>query len=276
MKSKTLKKKAAFKTPRLKSMSGVLSDALRFSRRQSAYAFVAGLGVWLPKADAATLINLDATTQSLGALNTWPNTGTLPGDFNTGPGATTNPVVVLKDGVNGIVLETDGGVAGAGSHYVGPAAPTSVCTNNPRTIEAWIFNDSPQDAETVFSYGRRGADGLNQAFGHGGNVAWGAVGMWGAPDIGWGNSASQVATNRVFNRWTYIVQSFDGTNNNLYVDGRLANTEGRPATLQINTAEVDVNAAALPFRVGRESSDSTTPPASSQRRNRTSSSSDSN
>ncbi|HEX5222955.1 MAG TPA: LamG-like jellyroll fold domain-containing protein [Verrucomicrobiae bacterium] len=254
MKPKTLKKKAALKTPSLKSVSGVLSHALRFSRRHSAYAFVAGLGVWLPKADAATLVNLDATSQPLGPLAAWPNAGTLGGDFVTGAGATTNPTVVLKDGVNGIVFEADGGVAGAGSHYVGPIAPSSICTNNARTIEAWIHNDSPQDAEAIVGWGRRGADGLNNFLGHGGNTAWGGAEMWGAPDLGWGNTPAQVATNRVINRWTYIVQTFDGVTNRLYVDGRLANSEGPPATLLINTAEVaDDGFTALPIRVARES-----------------------
>lgn len=116
-----------------------MSDVFRFSRRNSAYAFAASLGVWLPKAEAATLVNLDAATQPLGPLATWANTGSLPGDFVTGPGATTNPTVVLKDGVNGIVFEADGGIAGAGSHYVGPIAPTSICTNNPRTIEMFTM-----------------------------------------------------------------------------------------------------------------------------------------
>ncbi len=78
--------------------------------------------------------------------------------------------------------------------------------------------------------------------------------MWGAPDLGWGNNPAQVATNRVINRWTYIVQTFDGSTNRLYVDGRLANFEAPPATLQINTAELANDLATqLPIRVARES-----------------------
>ncbi len=252
MKSKTLKKKAGLKSAGgRKSVSSMLSDVFRFSRRHSAYAFVATLGVWLPKGQAATLVNLDSTTQALGALNTWPNTGSLGGGFNSA--GTVSPNVVSVDGVNGVALVTGAPGAGTdGSHYVGPTAPASVVGANARTIEAWIFNTNSLGEQIVFSYGRRGADGLNNAFGHGTDPAFGAVGMWGAPDIGWGNSAAQVATNRVVNRWTYIVQTFDGTNNSVYVDGRLANTEGRPPTLQINTADVDTASNPLPFRVARQ------------------------
>jgi len=231
------------------------SELLRTARRTSAYAFVAGLGVWLPKAQAATLVNLDSTGLPLGETNSWVNTGALVGDFVIGLGATTNPTVVLVDGVKGMSFLADGGIPGAGSHYVGPIAPNSIAGANPRTIEAWIFNDSPQDAEAIVGWGRRGGDGLNSYLGHGVHTAWGGAEMWGAPDLGWGNTAAAVATNMVFNRWTYIVQSFDGTNNSLYVDGRLANSEGRPATALINTAELDTGGNPIPIRVAREIDD---------------------
>lgn len=249
MKAKHLKQKAA---PKSSGSQKTFSDLLRSARRNSAYVFAASLGVWLPKAEAATLVNLDSTALPLGEASTWANTGSLVGDFVTGSGATTNPTVVLVDGVKGMSFQADGGTAGAGSHYVGPIAPSSIAGANARTIEAWIFNDSSQDAEAIVGWGRRGGDGLNNYLGHGIHTAWGGAEMWGAPDLGWGNTAAAVATNVVFNRWTYIVQSFDGTNNNLYVDGRLANSEGRPATAQINTAELDEGGNPIPIRVARE------------------------
>src|SRR5215471_18401454 len=67
------------------SPSNNFSEALRFGRRLSPYAFVAGAGIWLPKADAATLVNLDVTSTNNYAIGsaaaTITNTGSLVGDF---------------------------------------------------------------------------------------------------------------------------------------------------------------------------------------------------
>ena len=92
MKSKILKSKTRAKQA---SARRSISDVLGSARRGSAYAFAAGLGIWLPKAEAAILINLDAATHPLGALNVWTNTGSLPGDFTVPGGATSTPTNVV-------------------------------------------------------------------------------------------------------------------------------------------------------------------------------------
>jgi hypothetical protein len=256
MKSKTLKKKKGLKpASSSKSVSNILSDALRFSRRHSAYAFVATLGVWLPEAQAATLINLDATSATPGALNTWANTGTLFGDFTSA--GDVEPVVAEVDGVRGVALLSGGANGGAsGSHFVGPNAPAEVTGAGARTIEAWIFNTNALAEVNVFAYGRReGAGGAayNNAFGHGNSAIFGAVGTFLDADLGWGDTAAEAAANIVTDRWTYIVQTFDGTTHNVYVDGQLANTEGAPNTALINTAALaNDNATPLPFRIARQ------------------------
>ena len=78
MKSKSRKKTASKR---------MIARAPRLSRRSSAFVFVACLGVWLPRSYGATLVDLDATQLPLGPLNTWTNTGTLPGNFTVPTGA---------------------------------------------------------------------------------------------------------------------------------------------------------------------------------------------
>src|SRR5262245_8053212 len=208
-------------------------------RRNSAYVFVACLGIWLPPAQAALLVDLDATQLPTGPLTNWINAASGIGDFTVPSGATV-PAVTNVDGVKGVAFLATGGGAG-GTSYIGPAAPSSVTGGNSRTIEAWVQNPSAQAEETVFGWGRRGGpDGTNCSFGHGTDPSFGAIGHWGAPDVGWNG-------NIVFNRWTYIVYTYDGTAATVYKDGEMANSEN----VTLNTFDVDNTAAAapLPFRV---------------------------
>ena len=177
MKSKSRKKTASKR---------MIARAPRLSRRSSAFVFVACLGVWLPRSYGATLVDLDATQLPLGLLNTWTNTGTLPGNFTVPTGATV-PSVVATNGVKGVSFLATGGGAG-GTQYLGPIAPAAVTGSNPRTIEAWVYDPSPQAEETVFAWGRRGGapDGSNFSFGHGTDPGFGANALWGGPDIGGG------------------------------------------------------------------------------------------
>src|SRR5436309_12991516 len=87
----------------------------RFVRPSKAFVFVACLGIWLPRSYGATLVDLDATQLPVGPLNTWTNTGTLPGNFTVPTGATV-PSVIATNGVNGIAFLTAGGGAG-GTQY---------------------------------------------------------------------------------------------------------------------------------------------------------------
>jgi hypothetical protein len=164
----------------------------RFGPRSSTFVFVASLGVWLPKAHAAALVDLDATTLPEGPLATWSNAGTVGGDFTSA--GDTVPQVTTTAGVKGVSFL--GGTGGAaGTHDEGPAATDAVAFGNSRTVEAWVYNPSAQAEETVFAWGRRGGpDGTNASFNHGTNADFGAVGHWGAPAIGWNGKIA-------FNRW---------------------------------------------------------------------------
>src|ERR1044071_7033190 len=100
MKSRLLKQKARAPKANAKQPFS-FSEALRSARQTSAYLFVASLGIWLPRAQAATLISLDAATHPLGPLNIWTNTGSVTGDFIP-PGSAVAPTNKVVDGVNGV------------------------------------------------------------------------------------------------------------------------------------------------------------------------------
>lgn len=221
------------------------SSLRRFQRAgaRSAFYFAAALGIWLPKSYAAVLVDLDASNLATGPLPSWSNTGTLGGAF-TAPAAAV-PAVAEVQRVKGVTLN------GTTHFYTGPAAPTQITGAGPRTIEAWILNPVRADEETIFSWGRRGGpDGSNVSFNHGLNATFGAVGHWGAPDVGWNGQAAA-------NRWTYVVYTYDGTTTRVYSDAVLANSEDTV----LNTWEFDNTTAGnpLPFRVGSQNEANGTP-----------------
>jgi hypothetical protein len=83
------------------------------------------------------------------------------------------------------------------------------------------------------------------SFNHGRNAAFGAIGHWGAPDIGWDN---QIAVGQ----WTYVVYTYDGAAQTtvVYKDGVEAAREELPNPL--NTWGVDAAQRRLPFRVASQ------------------------
>ncbi|MBI4659967.1 MAG: hypothetical protein HY735_14090 [Verrucomicrobia bacterium] len=237
--------------PHAKRATAPLLPISRPPPGSSAYVFVACLGIWLPRLHAATLVDLDATQLPTGPLPTWTNAVSAVGNFAVPSGATV-PAITEVDGVKGVAFLATGGANG-GTHYLGPVVPAQLNGAGPRTVEAWIHNPTPQNEEVVFDWGARntpapGPTGENVSFGHGLSPAFGAVAMWGAPDIGWGNNAAEVATNMVFNRWTYIAFTYDGTTSRVFVDGREANNE----TIAINTRELDTAGNPLRFRIARQ------------------------
>jgi|YNPBryantNP2012_1023418.scaffolds.fasta_scaffold09704_3 hypothetical protein len=195
-------------------------------RAQSCRGLVALVALCLATASpviwAATVIDLDATLLPDGSLNTWVNKGTLPGDFTSA--RTTAPAVVEAKAGKGIQFSST-------AHYIGSEVPTSLTGNASRTIEAWVSSSTPQGEETVFAWGRRGADGINCSFGHGTDLSFGAVGHWGTADIGWEG-------NITFGEWTYIVYTYNGDyqTTTVYKDGVVANSE--VLSTPLNTAAV--------------------------------------
>jgi len=204
--------------------------------RRSALAAAVFCGAAAPTLQAAVLVNLDATALPEGPLATWNNTGTVSGNFASSGSAV--PAVVTQAGVKGVNF------TGAANNYLGPIAPEVVTGGGTRTIEAWVFNPSGSDFETIIAWGRRGGpDNSNSAFSHGVHGTWGGFGGWGAADLDWQGKLG-------FGRWNYIVYTYDGGNSSLYADGQLANTEA----VSLDTWAFDNTAAGnpLPFRVGAQ------------------------
>ena len=56
------------------------------------------------------------------------------------------------------------------------------------------------------------------SFNYGTNTAFGAIGHWDAPDIGWGVIPSP-------SRWNHLVYTFDGTTTRVFVNGAQTNSE---------------------------------------------------
>lgn len=224
---------------------GILRSSQLLTPRNSLFFFAASAGIWLPKTYGDVLVDLDATQLPVGPLPTWTNTGSVGGDFISGTTASAVvPEVRTIADVNGIQFLGTPAASGAGTYYVGPEIPSSLGGAGARTIEAWVYNDSPQGEETVFSMGRRGGpDGTNLSFNHSTNPTFGAVGHWGAPDMGWDGKIA-------FNRWTHVAYTFDPGSSTaaVYFDGDLAYSE----VVALNTTLTDQGGAAVHFFVQRQ------------------------
>lgn len=185
------------------------------------------------------LVDLNATSLAAGPLSVWPNSGKIDLPFRAGG---TSALVEVVAGVKGVTLD-------GSQYYAGPAAPVSVTGNASRTIDAWILNPVAADEETIFSWGRRGGpDGSNTSFNHGGNPAFGAVGHWGSPDIGWNGKV-------VTGQWTHVAYTYDGatTTTTVYSDGQVADTEVLTAPLATHATDNNAdNPAPLRFLLGAQ------------------------
>jgi hypothetical protein len=212
------------------------------------FAMAALCGAATPFAYGAVIVDLDATSLPTGPLNAWANKGSLGGSFAPGA-ANAVPAITAVDTVKGVTFN------GTTHFYTGPVAPESVTGANSRTVEAWIYNPAAAGEETIFSWGRRGGgDGSNVSFNHGSNPTFGAVGHWGAPDIGWEGAQKT-------GRWTYVVYTYDGASQTttVYSDGVVANTEVLAAPLA--THATSTSGAGLPFRIASQNEASGTPTA---------------
>jgi len=164
-------------------------------------------------------VDVDATAISNGVATAVTNLGTLGGVFQgfsnplftNSPGGTARGIQF--DGVSYMIL-----VDSVGGARIAP--PASLVGLNPtRSIEVWAYNPSIADEETLVSWGRRGGPaGSNMSFNYGLNAAFGAIGHWDAPDIGWNGAPAA-------GQWHHLVYTYDGGTTRVYADGALANSE---------------------------------------------------
>lgn len=187
-------------------------------------------------AGSPPLVRLDAAGLPFGALVTWPNTGSLAGDFTR---EFDTPSVTMVAGVKGVTLD------GNNDWYVGPVAPAAVTGNGSRTIYAWVYNPTDSIEETVVSWGRRGGPaGTHMAFNHGNHGTWGAVAHWDAPDMSWSGRRELYA-------WTCIAYTWDHRASvaSTYFNGSLVEVRAMPG---LNTHAVATNGQPLRIILGCE------------------------
>jgi hypothetical protein len=174
----------------------------------------------------ALFVNVDATVAPLGTLNAITNAGTLGGLFQARGGGTTVPSVVVDPATGARGIQFDGNdymqhVTSIGGAVL-PAPSGLVGVDPTRSIEVWVLNPSIDSEETLVSWGRRGGpSGSNMSFNYGTHGAFGAVGHWGSPDIGWVDEGGAPAAGQ----WHHLVYTYDGTTTRVYADGVLWNSE---------------------------------------------------
>ncbi len=197
--------------------------AVRIEATNTAGAVVATWGVTVkdlpPEGELAIggelFVDLSAADPSAGTPS-WANNGTL-GDFvEVG-----DPAVVEIAGASGVSFNTTATI----DSYQQPeaAAPAGIVgLNATSTIEAWVYTESIPDEQTILAWGTRGPnDGNNMSFNYGTNAAYGAMGHWGWPDMGWSSAGGAP----VAKQWHHMAYVFDGATQYAVADGELWNSE---------------------------------------------------
>ncbi|HSU57660.1 MAG TPA: LamG-like jellyroll fold domain-containing protein [Candidatus Dormibacteraeota bacterium] len=164
-------------------------------------------------------INVDATTVTPGALpaNDITNSGSLGGFFES----TNTTFIAAVSNVNSIVLSGTNYMrlkATAGGALVPPPAGL-IGSNATCSIEVWALNPQVAGDECMISWGARVA-GQNMAFEYGTGTS-GAAQHFGA-DIVWDPVGGGAPLNGY---WHHLVYTYDGSNQNVYADGVLANSQ---------------------------------------------------
>jgi len=186
---------------------------------------------------AGTLfINVDATALTAGPLanNYITNSGALGGVFQanteTSVGTAAGVNAVVLGGTNYLVLtnRAGGGLIPPPGGLVGPNATCS--------IEVWALNPQVAGDEPMVAWGQRAA-GQNMAFEYGNGSSGGA--QHNGNDMVWDPKGGGCPLN---NYWHHLVYTFDGTNQNLYADGVLANSIQPPAFNVATNASIALGA----------------------------------
>ena len=184
---------------------------------------------------------IDLTVGSLsGSVTSWPNAGTLGGQFVSDGDKDTAAATVDADygslGKKAVVfnnsklmLSTDASTAD-GSLI---RAPSLITGNGTYTVFAEICSTSDLAFEQYyFAFAHNGDLGNCAAFGYGTAPAWGAVAHWDWPDMGWFNPEHDGGPS--INAWHYVAITFNGTTEKVYLDGVEVNSENKTLDLWLN------------------------------------------
>jgi len=167
------------------------------------------------------LINLSAGDLPLGPVTTWTNTGTLGASLG-------------RDGTNPQVQDIAGRrcVTFSGSDRMKATftAPSGITGNGDYTVAAWVYNPALAYEECYLSWAHRGGPACTCCqMNYGSSPDWGAVTHWEWPDMGFG-SAGPPSTGT----WHHLAVTYDGSVEEVYLDGALRNSESKVLNLWSN------------------------------------------
>ena len=174
---------------------------------------------------AMLLVDLDARDASAGT-DTWRNRAGM-GNFSR-IGA---PTLQTVGDIRAVCFD------GQTMAYRGPIAPENITGQQPRTVEAWVYNPGPElPGNTIVAWGKRGGEGENCAccYGfHAGNTAF--QGMGGQHELAWalaGRWTPQGVLSLQIKQWHHLAYVYDGDVMRVYLDGELNAVRALP----LNTA----------------------------------------
>jgi len=168
-----------------------------------------------------------------GQVTNWINYGVLGGSFAADGAATTCPGYGTVNGQ--VAVSFDGGDR-LRATFNAPKQVTGLRSTGGAedfSVEYWVLNPVISNEEWILQWARRGTSPRYAAFGYGTSTAFGVVAHWDWPDMGFDGGVP------ASNLWHHIVVTYDGTTENVYVDGTLNATEtktlnvwdGDPVTL---------------------------------------------
>ena len=159
------------------------------------------------------LIDLDASGLTEGTpITSWANTGIIGGSFQIWNPSPALPVEVVS-GKKSVTLGTNPMKLADSAGNIIPAPPT-MSGNDDWSVVYWVYNPVVNNDEWVLAWGHRDTENKCAAVGYGTNGGYGAFGGWGAGDVGFGATPPAGV-------WHYIVQTYNGSNFRIYVDGEL-------------------------------------------------------
>ena len=164
------------------------------------------------------IVDLDAADPSAGTdvwTNRAPDADLGAGDFfKVG-----SPVAAVVDGAPAVVFNSIEEPAGSDAYQSANDAPSGIVGIDPTaSIEVWVRSDRAYAEQALVQWGFRGYDFGNASFNWGFAPAWGAMGRWNWPDLGWHRVPAT-------GRWHHLACTFDGIVQRVYVDGRETNYE---------------------------------------------------
>lgn len=183
----------------------------------SRYLMVAALLCWPVAAKSlevagVLLVELDARDFK-GEGAKWPqhsaDTG-ISGDFV----AKGSPTRQVAGGADAVVFDGDG------DYFIGPITTAALHAPGAKhSVEMWVFQGNVREQESVVSWGKRqGPDRSFAGFRYGSDPDFGAVARWGSSESGF-------VTVPAPGLWHHLAVTYDGTAQNVYVDGKLDSTQ---------------------------------------------------